>query len=678
MNTKYSKQLLFRFLSVCTILLLALSPFSGALAQAAATYVVNTAGDADDGACSKAHCSLREAIHAANAHPGADMITFKIRGPATFTIQPTSALPVITDPVTIDGTTQRGYAGHPIVELDGSNASDGEPDMEIRGLVISAGGSTVRGLVINRFSGDGIVLTTNGGNRIEGNFIGTDRTGTTALGNFRGVVVQGGSSNNLIGGTEIHTGNLISGNGGAGVRLSDQGTEDNKVQGNFLGTDLTGMNPLGNNLGVRIVDGAANNLIGGTENGARNIISGNYDTGIYIDVEEVEGTTGNIVQGNYIGTDASGAAALPNGNGVVIAAGATNTLIGGVEAGAGNVISGNSYDGMFFVDPGTTGNILQGNFIGTDASGATALPNGADGVRILGGASNTLIGGTEDGAPNLISGNTYIGVSIWDTGTSGNIIQGNYIGTDLTGTQLLGNSAEGVSLFTGASDNLISGNLISGNGSAGVKIADPGTTGNKVQGNLIGTDATGTQPLGNLPGGITIMGGAAGNLVGGTEPGIGNTIAFNGGPGIALSDDGGSGNSLLSNLLYSNEGLGIDLGDDGVSPNDPLDADSGPNDLQNYPVITGVTPMGKAMLIHGSLDSTPSTTFRLEFFSNDACAPSGYGEGQVFLGFNLVTTNPVGFARFKAPVSLPEGAFVTATATDPNGSTSELSNCIGP
>ena len=188
MNTIHFRQRLLRYLSVCTVLLLALSPFGGAVANEFATYVVNTADDVDDGTCNKAHCSLREAINLANAHPGADTIEFKIRGGPPFTLQPLSALPEITEPVTIDGTTQPGFHGNPIVELDGTDAGE-----EVRGLVISSGNCTVRGLAINRFSGDGMVLTDSDGNRIEGNFIGTDVTGTLALGNFgRGILVQTG------------------------------------------------------------------------------------------------------------------------------------------------------------------------------------------------------------------------------------------------------------------------------------------------------------------------------------------------------------------------------------------------------------------------------------------------------------------------------------------------------
>jgi hypothetical protein len=254
----------------------------------------------------------------------------------------------------------------------------------------------------------------------------------------------------------------------------------------------------------------------------------------------------------------------------------------------------------------------------------------------------------------------------------------------------LGNLNRGVLVEGGPTGNLIggtqanAGNLISGNEAAGIGLFGVGTEGNQIQGNLIGTDITGMSPMGNgisygLPG-IRVAEGAANNLIGGTEPGAGNTIAFNGSAGMAINADAGSGNSILSNSVFSNEGLGIDLGDDGVTLNDPLDNDAGPNDLQNYPIITAVIPRGKSVMIYGFLASAPGTRYRLEFFSNDECDPSGYGEGQAYLGSASVRTNRSGIWSFiiTLPVSLPQGASVTATATDPAGSTSEFSQCVSP
>jgi CSLREA domain-containing protein len=284
----------------------------------AATFTVNSTADPGVGVCDVAECTLREAINAANATPGTDTIAFNIPSTGPHTIQPTSALPTITDPVIIDGTTQPGFAGAPIIELDGSLAG-----AATNGLSITAGGSTVRGLVINRFSQNGISISLKGNNLIEGNFIGTDVTGSVDLGNgLSGVFLQF-SLNNTVGGTEPGAGNLISGNI-SGIFLGN-GATGTQVQGNFIGTDVTGTVALGN--GSALVISADNNTIGGTTLDARNIISG----GIGI------GGQGNQVQGNFIGTDVTGTVALDSNVTGVSITGSRNT-IGGTEPGAGNVI----------------------------------------------------------------------------------------------------------------------------------------------------------------------------------------------------------------------------------------------------------------------------------------------------------------------------------------------------
>jgi hypothetical protein len=191
--------------------------------------------------------SLRQAILDADSNPGLDTIRFRI-GAGAQTIHVGSggfgALPAVTDPVVLDGTTQPGFAGRPLIELDGTAAGVGAD-----GLVITAGASTVRGLVINRFQGKAIALTMGGGNRIEGNYLGTDSSGTTALGNLRGVSIDG-SANNTVGGTTPASRNIISGNSGNGVYIVNAG--DNMVVGNYIGTDVTGTQALPNHNGVFI------------------------------------------------------------------------------------------------------------------------------------------------------------------------------------------------------------------------------------------------------------------------------------------------------------------------------------------------------------------------------------------------------------------------------------------
>ena len=403
-------------------------------------------------------------------------------------------------------------------------------------------------------------------------------------------------------------------------------------------------------------------------------------------------SNGNVMAGNFIGTNAAGTAALPNGSqgaGAVIVGGtASNNTVGGTTPDARNLISGNIGEGVF-IQLGA-GNTVQGNLIGTDVTGTLALGNTDRGVLTT--STNTLIGGTTVDARNVISANNR-GVDV-NAGSS-STVQGNFIGTDVTGTIALGNPNVGVNLNTGVSNCVIGGltatpgappgNLISGNnGNTGV-ILGQDTTGNLIQGNIIGADITGTEPLGNS-GGILING--HDNTVGGTDPDARNIIAFNGSipcnafsAGIWVHNTPAINNALLGNSIFSNVGLGIDLEFDGdpncVEPNDNCDVDTGPNDLQNYPVITSVISGGGNTTIQGFLNSVADTTFRVEFFDNAQCHSSGNGEGQTFIGSADIPTVVICTAAFNVtlPVTVQSGHVVTATATDPNNNTSEFSQC---
>jgi hypothetical protein len=391
--------------------------------------------------------------------------------------------------------------------------------------------------------------------------------------------------------------------------------------------------------------------------------------------------TGNIVEGNFIGTDPSGAISLPIDFGIYISF-STNNRIGGTTPAARNVISGNLSHGIL-IGTAAGGNLIQGNFIGTNANGTAPLSNNGGGI-FAGGLGNDTIGGTTAGARNVISGNLNgAGVSVsYATSNGAPTIQGNFIGADVTGTVALGNTL-GISLNFGSGNSTIGGaspgarNLISGNRSDGLFIIDD-TRNSQIQGNLIGTDISGTKPLGNGGNGVQIVSFALSNKVGGTFPGEGNTMAFNGRNGILLiGNDNTTKNSIRRNAIFSNGLLGLDLGGDGLTANDPGDVDIGPNNLQNFPVITSVTGTNNQTTITGILNSTPNTTFSLDFYSNSACDPSGYGEGTTPFGSTTVTTDANGNSSFGVAISvpLPTGQVITATATDPAGNTSEFSAC---
>ena len=834
----------------------------------AASLAVTNANDFGPG-------SLRQAILDANANPGPDTISFAIPGSGTRTIGLLSALPAVLDPLTIDGTSQPGFAGQPLIELNGTLAG-----VNANGLDLF-GGSTVRGVIINRFSGSaifvhsgaganviagnflgtdatGTAVSANGGfgvlvidaasnviggvdardrnvisgnshgvyitgalstgNLVQGNFIGTDSTGHAALGNdpFHGVTLDGVSNNvvggltpgarnvisgnrffgvsitrgffsglpasgnlvqgnyigtdvsgtvalenhgqavaiidtpgNTIGGTTAAARNVISGNThNDGVFIWKSHSSANIVQGNYIGTDFSGSVALGNATGVSLTD-APNNVVGGTTPGARNVISGNGFAGAFSANAGVAiggaNATGNLVQGNYIGTDASGANALGNKTAGVFVRASSN-LIGGTAAGAGNVVSGNAGFGVFIFGSGGSGNHVRGNLIGTDVSGTAAIPNGDAGI-FIDGAPDNVVGGTVAGARNVISGGIQSGIAIR---ASGSLVQGNLIGTDITGTHALGNFT-GINLVM-ASNNTIGGtaagarNVIASNRMHGVRVFGVDSTGNRIQGNFIGTDATGTAALGNAGDGVLLRDGASGNTIGGLDPSTRNLISANGGfagieinhadgntvqgnfigtewsgtaglprsdglfqfNGVAIADGSnnrvggiaaGAGNviafhrnfgvgvgnftpslpavnnAILGNSIFANGQLGIDLAPGtplGLTPNDPGDADAGPNNLQNFPVLGAA----KEKSIRGQLNSLPNATYRIELFSNTVCDLSGFGEGERYLGARMVTTDPLGNARFKFKTMVAAHLFVTATATDESGNTSEFSACV--
>jgi hypothetical protein len=329
-----------------------------------------------------------------------------------------------------------------------------------------------------------------------------------------------------------------------------------------------------------------------------------------------------------------------------------------------------------------TGNRVAGNFIGTDVTGTLDVGNTLDGVVIAIMAANNIIGGDDDddgsldglvGARNIISGNDSDGVEIRNAGATGNRIEGNFIGTDVTGTADLGNTQNGV-FIVDAPNNTIGGttagarNIISGNGCAGVEIFNAGASGNHVEGNFIGTDVTGTTDLGNSQNGV-IISLAPNNTIGGNFSAGGNVIAFNKFAGVDVSSSATS-NVIRRNSIFSNVGLGIDLGGDGVTPNDPGDGDPGPNNLQNFPVLGSAVSDAAGTTIQGGLNSTANSLSLIDFYSNVAPDPSGLGEGKTYVGSTVVSTDASGNAVYSAtfPVTGLSGQFLTATATTASAS----------
>lgn len=530
---KVSLTRLFSLILIALSLVLLTHQFS--LAAPASTLLVTNTNDSGAG-------SFRQAILDANAIPGADVINFSISSGAQ-RITLTSLLPVISDAVTIDGTTQPGFAGSPIIEItpDGQVIGDG--------LKITAGNSVVRGLLLNRFRGHALFIETGGGNVVEGNYIGTEVNGNVVAANIQNGVFVLSSTNNRIGGLTLAARNVISGNFGNGVHIAL--ASGNLVQGNYIGVNAAGTAALPNESGVVLFNNASNNTVGGSSASARNVISGNRTAGMRIE----NGSNGNQVQGNFIGTNAAGDAAILNTFDQVRVSDSNNTQIGGTTSSPGKA-PGNVVMGVFVI--GGSGTLIQDNLIGTNAAGTAGLANSGFGVNIWG---DTVLGGSTPGTGNVISN---FRTAVLTANSGGGSILGNFIGTDITGTKAIPN-VTGISIFSNVKDVKIGGtaaserNVISGN-NRGISLDFNSAI---VKGNFIGTDISGNTALPNSDG--IVINAGSGNVIGGTEPGAPNIIAFSHGNGITINTQidpsfASAKNTIRANSIHSNGGLGIDLG----------------------------------------------------------------------------------------------------------------------
>lgn len=378
------------------------------------------------------------------------------------------------------------------------------------------------------------------------------------------------------------------------------------------------------------------------------------------------------VAGNWVGMDVDGVARGTSFEAIYITSffsPANNVIIGGTAPADRNVISGNRY-GVWFNGATTANSAVLGNFIGTDPTGTLPRGNLFGGVNVF-GATNITIGGTLPGARNVIAGATAAGgTGVTVQGGGGAAILNNLIGTDVSGRYDLGNSSDGV-YITSSQSNRIIGNEIVNNRANGINLAS--SSGTVVENNYIGTDSSLTRPLGNALAGITLSGST--NRIGGAVAGQANTIQFNGGAGVAVTASTAVQNEISANRIFDNGGLGIDLGPSGVTTNDVLDADTGANGLQNFPVLTNATVAFSSLTVQGQFNSKPGGTYRLDFFASPDWDAANLAEGQLYLGATTVATDGGGNANFSTAFSSPPptNSLITATATDASGNTSEFS-----
>ena len=426
------------------------------------------------------------------------------------------------------GLTPVGNTGHGVLLTGGAHHNrvgtdgDGLNDAAERN-VISANGRA------------GVDLWAAHFNVVAGNYLGLNAAGTAALGNgWEGVRVELGGQSNRIGTNadglaDAAERNVIAGNALGGVRLYAAGTTLNVVAGNFIGTNVSGTAALANALGGVVIDGASGNSVGDGTAAGRNLISGNAGSGVSVGGS----AAGTQIRGNWIGVDAAGTGKLGNaGDGVQV-------FLSNATVVRDNVLSGNA-NGLTVSGGTTTGTLVAGNFIGTNAAGTSAVPNTAFGVWLV-FADATTVGGTSAADRNLISGNKNHGIAV-QNGADNNLIRGNWIGVDVTGAAPLGNSGDGVFLQSSAGTTVGDGtaagrNLISGNAGSGVSVGGS-AAGTQIRGNWIGLNAAGTGKLANAYG-VQVVGGATGTVIGGLTAnpgtGLGNVISGNTQYGIFLN-----------------------------------------------------------------------------------------------------------------------------------------------
>jgi parallel beta-helix repeat protein len=541
--------------------------------------------------------SLRQVILNSNARPGRDTLDFKIPGPGPYTIAVLSPLPALTDPASLDAATQPGYAGSPIVEVTPANPAIGGD-----GLVLVAGDTLVRGLVINRFAGAGIRIAGPGNDRVEGCYIGLDLTGQAGRGNGGDGILIGQSDGNLIGGllassrnaisgndgngvrvvgsrgTVIEAnligtnvdgnaavgnalsglslqdsastigdpahgsvGNLFSGNGGDGISILGVGSSGSAVYASQIGTDRLGSIGLGNlGSGIRI-DGAISVTIGAGSASLRNVIAANQGPGVLVQATR-GAVAGTSIVGNLIGSTTAAGAPLGNSVGIVLA-GVGGTTVGGTDPGTGNSISNNRIGGIELFG-GSTSTLIRGNLIDRNGYGIA-----------LHGATGTQIGGNVTAAQNTLTSNGGDGIILEGINTSGNFISGNHVGVDAAGTVGHGNAAAGIRLRNAPANTIGglapgTGNLISGNGGDGLALEGQVATGNLIAGNFVGLDLNGDR-LGNAGDGIALLD-APGNTIGSPTSAPGNVVSGNAGIGIALRGVGATGNRIVQNKIGTN------------------------------------------------------------------------------------------------------------------------------
>ena len=679
------------------------------------TFTVDSFNDSNDfdqgdGICDifVGGCSLRAAIEEANALPGRQRVQFNLSGGGYQVYEPFVALPSITEEIIIDGSSQPGFVSQPLIAIDAESATGQSV------LYLMASDSLIQGLTLN-FSDDDVIIVEGGSNNvIQGNYIGTNSVGSNndPASNGSGIVLGFGSSGNTIGfmytGTDDTTRNVISSNYGDGINIF--GSDNNMIFGNIIGLSADLLETAANAAAGVNIASSSNNIVGLNHEYMGNQIAGNGGDGILIN----HGSQ-NIVLNNEIGNSdlgigndgygihITGAAAIenviggdyPNASNYITNNDSINISIGGSD----NLVIGNTIDGgVNETDSGilfngsnnqatsnlvignniginTTlydfdGNVINGNYIGNDGTSANA-----NGIGIILGGGDLQI------YDNVISGNTTSG--IWTSNSivpdlDGAEIYNNIIGLNANQDAALPNDI-GIQLNDyyghlniGSSSDF---NVIAGNTSLGIRINESGNLG--LNNNYIGTNEF-LDNFGNGSDGVFITGDNSTPITFNESDEYPNYIMYNAGYGI--NHNGDQAVNIGQNVITLNELGGIDLGNDGFTLNDDLDADEGPNDLQNYPVVTfsNYNVGGSLATVNGYIEAEPSTEYEIDTYFDSYADPEDIGQGNIYVGTDIVITDESGYAEFETQQSMviASGTY-KGSAIATNTSTGESSE-FGP
>ncbi len=480
-----------------------------------ASFVVNSTADTLSPPAGTV--TLRSAITASNATTGPNTITFNL--PSGSTISPGSALPQITQPVTINGVS----SGKPGIIIDGTSAGTGT-----NGFTLGSTGVEVEGLDIVHFNGTGIEINSPGGDTVAQDYIGVNAAGSAAAPNHVDGIFVFNSSNNTIGGSGAAS-NVISGNQETGVDLAG-GSNNNVVSFDVVGANVTGTAAVANNIGISEEDGTGNLI-------ANDLVSGNTAGGI-----SLESGSSNLVRASLIGTDTTGSSAIGNGSFGINILGETGTTIGVAGFGAGNDVAGNTGPGITISD--STNTVVANTVVGMNKGATAAIPNTLDGILVANTSTGTTIGGTSPSLGNFISGNGDNGVDV-ELGSTGTVIEKTHIGSDVTGLLGIANGQNGIQ-FNQTSGQVLFDSIVD-DGQSGVLLE--GGSGTLITGSYIGDVAAGTH--GNAADGVFVFG-SNNNTIGGAS--AGNVISSNGQYGVTVEN--GSKNNLISSNFIGLNGEG--------------------------------------------------------------------------------------------------------------------------